>query len=375
VARPHRLVDGVAVPDAPPIGDGALAPMGGLWSTVSDLAVWIAFLADAFPPRDGADDGPLRRASRREMQQVARAMSAAVTREEIDGRLRLVAGGYGMGLEVREHLELGAMVTHSGGLPGFASNMRWLPDRGVGVVALTNLTYAPMSLLTRDCLELLHDSGALPRAARPPAPALEHAAADLAALVSAWDPARAVRIFADNVAPDDPLERRAAMAAALRERHGALTVDRIDADRATRGRAEVVGERGRIRVTIQLAPLSGTPVQRYDLTSALPPSDALLDAASRLARLAGTGDVESLAALLDPGVDVPATARQLVAAHMLFGDFAVSATVECTGLDAAGAEHATIRWHGERGDVDVTFTRSAAGVRVERLAPRPLPDS
>jgi hypothetical protein len=128
-------------------------------------------------------------------------------------------------------------------------------------------------------------------------------------------------------------------------------------------------------VAIQLAPLSGTPVQRYDVTSALPPSDALLDAASRLARLAGTGDVESLAALLDPGVDVPATARQLVAAHMLFGDFAVSATVECTGLDAAGAEHATIRWHGERGDVDVTFTRSAAGVRVERLAPRPLPDS
>ena len=162
LARPHRLVDGAAVLDAAPLGDGAIAPMGGLWSTVADLALWISFLADAFPPRDGADDGPLRRASRRELQQVSRAIPAALTREAVDGRVRLVAGGYGMGLEAREHLELGTMVTHSGGLPGFASNMRWLPDRGVGAVALANLTYQPMGNLTRDMLELLHDRGALP---------------------------------------------------------------------------------------------------------------------------------------------------------------------------------------------------------------------
>ena len=81
LARPYRVVDGVAIPDAEPLGDGAIAPMGGLWSTVADLAVWVAFLADAFPPRDGADDGPLRRASRREMQQVTRSIPAALVRE------------------------------------------------------------------------------------------------------------------------------------------------------------------------------------------------------------------------------------------------------------------------------------------------------
>src|SRR5206468_4264624 len=98
------------------------------------------------------------------------------------------------------------------------------------------------AVLTRDCLELLHDRGALPSASRPPAPALERAAADLAALLWAWDPAGATRLFADNVAPDDSLERRAAAAAALRERHGRLTVGGIDADRATRGRARLTGE-------------------------------------------------------------------------------------------------------------------------------------
>ena len=71
-----------------------------------------------------------------------------------------------MGLEVREHLQLGAVVTHSGGLPGFGSNMRWLPDRGVGVVALANATYVPAGAFTRDALELLHERGALSPSSR-----------------------------------------------------------------------------------------------------------------------------------------------------------------------------------------------------------------
>ena len=101
LARPFRVVDGAIVAEPPPLADGALGPMGGLWSTVADLALWVGFLAEAFPPRDGTDDGPLRRASRREMQQVCRAIPPSITREEVDGRCGLVAGGYGMGLEVR----------------------------------------------------------------------------------------------------------------------------------------------------------------------------------------------------------------------------------------------------------------------------------
>jgi CubicO group peptidase (beta-lactamase class C family) len=373
VAPPHRLVDGAAVPDAKPIGDGVLGPMGGLWSTVADLAVWVGFLADAFPPRDGADDGPLRRASRREMQQVARAIPASITREDVDGRLRLFAGGYGMGLEVREHLQLGATVTHSGGLPGYASNMRWLPGRGVGAVALTNVTYRPMSLLTRDMLELLHDRGALPPAPSTSAPGLERAARELAALLSAWDPARAAGLFADNVAPDDPLERRAAAAAALSERHGALKVDAVVPDGATSGHADLSGERGRVRVDIELAPLAAMPVQRYDVKSVFPPSPALLEAAARLAHLAAAPDPDALAALLDPAADAREAVRLLAAAHTLFGRLTVGAPVECAGPDAAGIERATIRWHGERGDLDVTLTLGAGRVRLDRLAPRPLP--
>ena len=56
---------------------GALASMGGIFTSVRDLARWVAGFTDAFPPRDDPDERhPLSRASRREMQQVHRLRGA-----------------------------------------------------------------------------------------------------------------------------------------------------------------------------------------------------------------------------------------------------------------------------------------------------------
>ena len=76
---PARLATGYALVDgewiAQPIqSPGAFSALGGLYSTVADLAVWVAGFIDAWPPRDGDDKHPLSRASRREMQQVVTAM-------------------------------------------------------------------------------------------------------------------------------------------------------------------------------------------------------------------------------------------------------------------------------------------------------------
>jgi CubicO group peptidase (beta-lactamase class C family) len=375
VARPHRVVDGVAVPDAPPLGDGGLGPMGGLWSTVADLARWVAFLAGAFPPRDDPDEAPLGRASRREMQQLACAFPAALVRDDVLGPLRLAAGGYAMGLRVLHHLQLGTIVTHSGGLPGFGSNMMWLPDRGVGAIALACVTYADMASLDRDVLELLRARDLLLSRPRPTAPALERAAAELARLLSDWDDGRAAALFADNVALDDPLDRRRAAAAGLRERHGAVRVASVAAERATRGAVELVGERGTVRVELQLSPENPPRVQKYDVTSVLPASEALMSLASRLAALAGTADPATLAPLLDPATDLDDAARRLRAAHTLFGRMTVGATVAGGGAGPDGMERATLRWHGERGDLDVTVVLRAGRAALEAMAPRRVPDA
>lgn len=129
---------------------GAFSPMGGLWSTVGDMALWVAFMESAWA--DAPDDGPLSRWSRREMQRshVFVALDA-----------RGVAEGYGMGLRVDHDPSIGLVVHHSGGYPGYGSHMRWHPDTRWGVVGLANRTYAPIRQACAQALaEIVTDEAA-----------------------------------------------------------------------------------------------------------------------------------------------------------------------------------------------------------------------
>ncbi len=177
IAEPFSWVDDAWVAEPEPLGDGTIAPMGGLWTTVTDLARWVSFFCDAFPPRDDPDDGPLPRWARREMQQARRSDGVAEARPRPDGPARVQAYGYGIGLGVTDDLRLGTVIGHSGGLPGYGSHMRWIPDRGVGVVAVSNVTYGYMAAACAEALDVLADLDRLPAVAAPVAsPALQSAA-------------------------------------------------------------------------------------------------------------------------------------------------------------------------------------------------------
>jgi CubicO group peptidase (beta-lactamase class C family) len=264
-ARPHRVQDGVSVPDLPgPLGDGEIAPMGGLWTTVADLARWVTWLDSANrEPHQPAAIG-LSAASRREMQRVH--TYAGVTTQA--GRTSPT--GYGFGLNLRDDDTLGMVVAHSGGLPGYGSNMRWLLGRGVGVIALGNTTYAPMSGLTLQMLATLHDLGALPPVIPLASPTLANAAQRLVALLNDWDDGAARSVFADNVELDEAFERRAATAAAIVERHGPLQITALHVESLTSGSVEVRGAGPPLRILFDLAPLHGGRVQFYEITEPTP---------------------------------------------------------------------------------------------------------
>ena len=228
----HRWRDGW-IQEPAPLADGDFAALGGLWSTVRDVARWIGFLADAFPPRNEPDDGPLCRASRREMQQVHRAR-----RSTFDAAAnRFDAGGYGYGLVVTHDLRFGHVVNHSGGLPGFGSDMRWLPDRRFGVVALANLTYAPMRVTdarhlgTTSLTEMSfrrRTRSSSRRLSPPPA-------ADSNGCSREWDEQLFDDLFADNVLLDNDQHERRAAAAQLRAKLGRWQLGPLLARTATSG--------------------------------------------------------------------------------------------------------------------------------------------
>ncbi|MGE0424106.1 MAG: serine hydrolase domain-containing protein [Reyranellaceae bacterium] len=248
-------------PEPTPL-DGGLAPMGGLWSTVADLAKWVDFLADAWPPRDGADSAPLSRASRREMQRIETAIEPFEARSA-DGTIWPFSGGYGLGLQIGHDRDLGEVVEHSGGLPGYGSNMRWVKNTRTGLIALGNATYAPMRFATRRALAALAAAGVVRRPRTPSPTSLLEAGRALFELLANWDDARAASVFADNVAPDEPLAARQRAAAALVARHGALKLARIDAEDRSSGRIVAHSATGEVTIAFQLAPVGG--VQKYDL--------------------------------------------------------------------------------------------------------------
>ena len=113
--------------------------------------------------------------------------------------------GYGFGTFVRSDMELGTVVAHSGGYPGFGSHMRWHPASGVGVVVLGNRTYFPALKIGDQMLRALVRAEAAPIRRLTPAPALEVARDAVERLLAAWDDDLAAATFSMNVDMDEPL--------------------------------------------------------------------------------------------------------------------------------------------------------------------------
>jgi D-alanyl-D-alanine-carboxypeptidase/D-alanyl-D-alanine-endopeptidase len=101
----------------PDMRHGTFGAMGGVQTSASDYAKWIAFLLAAWPARDEPDSGPVRRATVREMGQGLNFPSIS-TRPSSGGAPCPMVSAYGMGLIALQDCNFRQMLTHSGGYPG-----------------------------------------------------------------------------------------------------------------------------------------------------------------------------------------------------------------------------------------------------------------
>jgi CubicO group peptidase (beta-lactamase class C family) len=345
--------------DEPMDGYGALASMGGIFTTVNDLARWVAGFIDAFPPRDDAEGGhPLRRASRREMQQSNVPAGIVVAHASADAVPMVVTESYGYGLFVVDHLAFGRIITHGGGYPGFGTNMRWHPASGLGVIALTNGRYGPATMLAREQLDELVRAEVAPIRRTRPQPATAAARARIEQLVGAWDDAVAADLFAMNVELDEPLARRRAALEELRLRHGTLRPDDSEPSES-RTPAHVAwwmaGDRGRVRIEISLSPELPPKVQTFNVTSVPEPSAKLRDAAERIvAALGGTADAGPIVVdwpaglTVSTSVDLGAFMRAMRATEARFAPVQLGPAIA-----GDGASKATFRLDSPRGRVEL----------------------
>jgi CubicO group peptidase (beta-lactamase class C family) len=249
--------------EEPALPHGSFGAMGGMLTSIRDLSRYVGVLLDAWPPRDGAETGPIRRASLREMQQPWRPSGTRVVLDKSTNAPRLSSSSYGYGLSVTQTCDFRAVVAHSGGLPGYGSVMRWLPDYGVGIMAFGNLTYTGWGRVVGEAMDRLVQTGALRPRAMQPSRALVEARDAVSKLVAGWDDALADRIAAENLFLDRSKERRRKELDDLRAKVGACSPpDAFDVvENALRGMWTMACERGKLQVAITLAPTMPPTVQ------------------------------------------------------------------------------------------------------------------
>ena len=264
---PGRLAVGYRWEDGqwkeePALGPGAFGAMGGLMTTASDYARYIAWELAAWPPRDGPEDGILKRSSLRE---IMRPQTYAIAQRRADGTDCDRAASYGMGTIPYSDCVLGPHFGHSGGLPGYGSNVLMLPTRGVGVFAFSNLTYGPVSGVVREASVSLVKSGAFPVRQAPSSPHLEAAAKAVEKIYAAGDVQAAREALAMNLLLDRDATRRNAEIAALKKQLGACrAAEPIRADSAMTTILTFPCERGALQAGVLLAPTTPMSMQRLE---------------------------------------------------------------------------------------------------------------
>jgi CubicO group peptidase (beta-lactamase class C family) len=256
----YRLKPDGTYQEEPPLPHGAFGSMGGLLTTATDLGKYVAFQLSAWPPRDDPDNGPVKRASVREINHLWRPANLTVRRT--DGKIQAISGGYGYGLRISSDCRFEQIVAHGGGLPGFGSYMLWLPDYGVGMFAMANLTYAGPAEPINQALDLFLKSGGLQKRELPAAPILTSTRDHIVNLWKAWDDAEAKKIAAMNLFLDAPVAQRREEIRKLQQEVGVcVAASPVTAENWLRGQFSMKCDRGTIGVSFTMAPTQPPTVQ------------------------------------------------------------------------------------------------------------------
>ncbi|MGH9696866.1 MAG: serine hydrolase domain-containing protein, partial [Bryobacteraceae bacterium] len=145
----------------PSMTNGAFGAMGGVYTSANDYARWVAFLLSGWPARNDPDTGPAPRA-------VVREMAIGTSFPRLASRPRPGTAGacsfaavYSACFNVVRDCDLGLLLTHNGGYPGYGATVLLMPESGVGIFAFDNRTYGVPVGPVFNAAQRLKDAGLL----------------------------------------------------------------------------------------------------------------------------------------------------------------------------------------------------------------------
>ncbi|HVX51936.1 MAG TPA: serine hydrolase, partial [Chitinophagaceae bacterium] len=265
LAHGYRWLNGTWI-EQPLLHDGTYGAMGGMITTIEDFARYVAFHLSAYPPRDDKETGPVKRSSVREMHYPWDVNGFNTQFKYPSGRACPVVTAYTYGLGWTKDCAGRLMIAHSGGLPGFGSNWRIMPDYGVGIISFANLTYANTGYINLQVLDTLVSMAALKPRQMLPSSILTRRRDELVKLLPAWNNAENSGIFAQNFFMDyfpDSLRKEAT---AIFEKAVKITgIKDVVPENGLRGDFIMEGEKSNIRVSFTLTPENPPMIQAYNI--------------------------------------------------------------------------------------------------------------
>ena len=246
--------------------DGIYGAMGGMITSIESFSKYVAFHQQAWPVRNEAEQGPVKRSSLREMHQPWRFASLNAAYKYPSGRACPQAAAYAYGLRWADDCEGRETIGHTGGLPGFGSNWSIAAQYGVGVIFFANVTYAPTALANVMVMDtLLRLSGLQPRQL-PPSTILTQRRNDLVKLLPDFTDAEKSGIFAENFFADyftDVLRKEAGDAFAKAGK--IVQTGEVVPENQLRGYFIMEGEKANVMISFTLTPENPALIQEYHL--------------------------------------------------------------------------------------------------------------
>ena len=244
--------------------DGVFGPMGGMISSIEDFSKYITLHLNAWPPRDSNGPGPLRRSSLREMHQPGRISGLLSDARKPDGIPCPIVTAYAFGLGWTRDCDGRIALAHTGGLPGFGSNWRILPEYGIGVVSLANRTYSPAASINNTVLNLILEKAKLQPRALPASAILEQRKNELLKFLPDWNNATNSPIFAENFFGDHSAELRRQATQALFNKAGQIQrIGDLKPQNNLRGAFLIHAARATLEIYFTLSPENPPLIQEF----------------------------------------------------------------------------------------------------------------
>ncbi|MDX2049063.1 MAG: serine hydrolase domain-containing protein [Chitinophagaceae bacterium] len=246
--------------------DGSWGAMGAMISSIDEFANYMAFHLSAWPPNNATDNGPIKRSSVREMHHPWRWNGFNPNYRYPDGRSCAITTAYCYGLGWMKDCDGKTYIAHSGGLPGFGSQWRIMPEYGIGVVSFANRTYSPMGFANLKILDTIIKIAGLQPVQLPPSKILEQRKNELLKILPGWNNAEQSGIFAENFFPDYPIDTLKKHAADLYAKAGKiLSVKEMKPENQLRGSFIIEGDKINIEVYFTLSPENPPLIQEYHI--------------------------------------------------------------------------------------------------------------